>query len=180
MFQDGAGTQKFSHVSYNQSYIKVIPKDSNTIYLYWEITTDTIFSFQNIFGKTIWDNSRSVIRVRNISSSKIFFIDILPDSTSCYYNIHQPGDMLCAEVGKLVGEEFFISFASSNTIEMPNNKISDEKTVQFADIKASKRLASSENINDIYKHFGFNDIFKVLGPSSSEYTKYIEEHDFNK
>jgi hypothetical protein len=180
MSYDETGSQSYLPVSYNQNYIKIVAKDSNTVYVYWEITTDTKFNFQNIFGKLLWDSSRTVIRVRNFSNNKIFFIEVTPDSSSCYFYIQNPGEIINAEVGKMVGGEFFISFAASNTTELPNNTISTEKAIQFADIKMSNKFVSSTNTDEIYKHFGFNDVFKVLGPSSIQHTEYVDEHGFNK
>ena len=162
----------------SKSYIKIIAKDPNTVYSYWEITTDTQLKFQTVFGKPIWENSRLILRVHDISKNKFSYVNVAPNDSFCYFCVNQPCDIFNVEIGKLVGEEFFIPFATSNIIELANNKIITNGVTQFVDVKVSKHLMKTVNADEIYNHFGFNDVFKVLGPSSSEHVKYVEEHDF--
>lgn len=175
MIHNQAESNNLLHNSYNQNYIKVIPTDPHSIYTYWEITIGTKMKFQSVFGKNIWEQSKLVIKVNNLSTANCYFTNIEHDMYGCYININQPASIINTEIGMLVSEEFFISFAASNTVEMPNNSIIKCDTIHFTNIKDSNKIKTEIETDLIYEKFNFNNVFKILGPSSVEYPKYTDD-----
>lgn len=177
MIQNQTGPQSSMPVSYNQDYIRIVPKDPYTLYAYWEITTSTRINFINAFGESLLQKAKPTLRVYNLSSERFDYMEIDQDTSSCYINIKHPGSTVKVEIGNLVAQEFFISIASSNLIHMPDNRILYDDCIQFTNVKESKNIADNIDTDQIYKKFKFNDVAKILGPSSVEYPKYSDEHD---
>ncbi len=176
MINNQVGSDNIPNTSFNQNYIKVIPKDPYSIYTYWEITIGTKMKFQSILGKHIWEQSNMVIRVNNLSTGICYFINVEQDIYGCYIDINQPASIINVEIGMLISEEFFISFAGSNTVEMPNNNIIKCDTIYFTNIKDSDKIKTEIDSDLIYEKFNFNNVFKILGPSSVEYPKYTDNN----
>ncbi len=174
MSQGQTGSQNSLPVSYNQTYIRIVPKDPYVIYSYWEITTSTRLNFQAHFGLPLWEKSEMAIKIHDLSGDNCNYIRIDDQSDHCYINFNKPGCMVMAEVGKLVSDQFFVSFAGSNIVQMPYNRIISDQQACFIDVKQSKDIRSKVDTDQIYEKFNFHDVSGILGPSSPGYPRFTD------
>ncbi len=174
MSQGQTGSQGSLPVSYNQTYIRIVPKDPYVIYSYWEITTSTRMDFQGHFGHPLWEKSSPALKIHDLSGDNYSYIKINDQSDHCYINFNRPGCMVKAEIGRLVSDQFFISFAGSNVVQMPNNKIIPDQQACFIDINQSKSIRTRVDTDQIYEKYNFHDVSGILGPSSPGYPRFAD------
>jgi len=155
--------------------IWIVPKDPYILYIYFEVSTETHSNFESVFGYYLWENSHLVLKLINLSNNTYKYLKVTPDSNSIYLNLDQPNSIIRAEIGKMISNEFYIPFAGSNVICMPNNNIIKEDYVHFENVLESRNIGKNVNTDQIYEKFKFNEVSHYLAPSSVDMFMNMEK-----
>ena len=118
---------------YGDTRLVLLPRDPKWVFSYWEFNKDYISKIQAKYGKDAFQRYSTVIRSYDVT-------DIIFDGTNAhsysdtevnieaknwYYQIPSSERNYCAEIGMVLDSGEFIALARSNTISVPNGKVSD-------------------------------------------------------
>ena len=115
-----------------ESYL--LPKDPSWLFLFWEITHETFDYVRQQYGQEILDQSRTVIRLYDITGVSYFdgtnantYYDmpVIFDAGSWYIHAPQPGHGYIADLGFVTPQGQFILLTRSNAVTLPPGKVSD-------------------------------------------------------
>lgn len=125
--------------SYGKTESYLLPKDPAWMFLFWDIVKDTFEYIMGERGQDIFEKSKSVVRVYDITdinnfngtNAKSYFdISIVLDARSWYINVPQSGRMYICDIGIVTPQGEFILLSRSNSTVVPPGKVSnviDEK-----------------------------------------------------
>ena len=122
-------------LNYNDNKIVLLVRDPYKLFAYWEISNDKNENFISEFGKEAWNNSKPVLKVTNVTHSKVYFVDIDAFASNWYLEVNQPNCYFTAEVGRLFRNDLFVAFASSNSVHTPFNKPAKDTSIYMAHYK---------------------------------------------
>lgn len=161
---------------YGETRITLMPVDHHLLYTYWEISDEKLRSFKEKFGIKLFESSIPALKITNISKNTSFLIQLNEFSTSWYINVPDSGCVYMAEIGRKFSDDFFISFASSNHVLMPNVNISLNTAAYFVNckdiLKVMKEYSHTENMA-MYAYI--NDIASEMEKTLSSYGIYFNE-----
>ena len=167
--------------AYNQTIVKILAQTPNSLFIYWDISTDDIQSLKNIYGDDFLDKTRPVLIISNQTKGYKYETTINDFANSWYLHI---GDTKCKysiELGRKFNEyrpgTNYIYLTSSNVIETPNDHILHEKeqhmlyyynlkTKQLTSTKALTFIQNMGKIYGTYKDIKGDSIIKDDIPSS--------------
>lgn len=169
--------------SYGKTESFLLPKDPGWIFLFWDIIKDTYEYIMGERGRDIFDKSRSVIRVYDITgvagfngsnSNSYFDIPVVLDARSWYINIPAGARKYICDIGIITPEGEFVLLTRSNSTTTPPGKMSDviddkwmmvegeyEKLVKMSGVEMFGSLTgASEKLQNIlqqrWKMFGLD------------------------
>ncbi|MGE5329565.1 MAG: DUF4912 domain-containing protein [Deltaproteobacteria bacterium] len=159
--------------------IWIMPKDPYILYVYFEVSPETHSSFESVFGYYLWESSHLVLKVFNLSNNTYKYLKTEPDSNGIYLKLDKPNNLIRIEIGKMISNEFYIPFAGSNVVCMPNNNIINEDNIHFENVLESKSIGKNVNTDLIYEKFKFNEVSHYLAPSSVDMFMNMEKINKN-
>jgi hypothetical protein len=107
------------HFVYNETKIAILPIDPAKIFIYWDISDNTIFDLKE---KKIQLNI--AIRLRNIGNHDYYFINPTSNSKDWYFHLKHTNlkkNNLVADLGVYDNNGDFFILATSNIINLPND-----------------------------------------------------------
>ncbi len=113
---------------YGTTEAALMPRDPNWMFIYWEITDNSKANLCRKHGADIFNKSRPVIRVYDVTggdASKYFDIPVMLEAKSWYVNVQDSGRAYCCEVGLLQPDGTFIGLVKTNTVSLPAGRVSD-------------------------------------------------------
>ncbi|MDR2425715.1 MAG: DUF4912 domain-containing protein [Endomicrobium sp.] len=125
--------------NYGDTKAVMLPRDAIWIYIYWEISANTIEEIKNKYGQN-FDPSNLTIRVYDVTNvnfdgrnaNKSFDISVNPNALSWYVNVGEFNCSWCADVGYILKNGEFITVARTNSTAMPRHGISSVTDEQWA------------------------------------------------
>ena len=144
--------------AYGTTEAVLLPRDPNWMFIYWEITDNSKAAVCKKYGQDIFETSKQVIRVYDISGAdaidpagqKFFDIPVRVDAKSWYINVKESGRIYRCEVGLVTPAGGFISLVRTNTVKLPSGHVSgvtDEKWMAVtADFDKLLQLSGVEYI----------------------------------
>lgn len=120
--------------NYGVDRMVLMVRDPNWIYAYWEITATKQDEFIKEFGPEAWDNSRSVLRVYDVTGVDYFtgsnfnnYKDIsLNDNVDNWHiDVGRPNSAFCVDLGRLFPNGTFVTLLRSNIVQTPSAAISN-------------------------------------------------------
>ncbi|HOJ10232.1 MAG TPA: DUF4912 domain-containing protein [Clostridiales bacterium] len=141
--------------SYEDNNIAIMAVDAHTLYAYWDISNNKMQNLINNIGSMVWENSVPALKITNLTKNSSFFVRINGFSHDWYINIHDSGCIFVAELGRKITDDYFISFATSNHISLPDTSISFNNTACFVNCKYAMESAFSGDDN-IPLEYGIN------------------------
>jgi hypothetical protein len=133
-----SGAAKEAQYDLPQSYGKtescLLPKDPAWMFLFWDIVKDTYDGIAGAHGAGIFAESRSVIRVYDITdiaafdgqnAHAYFDVPVFLDARSWYINVPQSGRRYICDLGIITPQGGFILLTRSNSILIPAGRVSD-------------------------------------------------------
>lgn len=150
---------------YNQTYLRAMPRDPQWLYLYWELSRQTIDGIKNALGEEIFETSKPILRVSDITDIQYngsnahhtFDVAINHYANNWYLKVPQAGRTYVVEYGFMTPAGKFYLVIASNDVMIPRDSISDiideewttTKTEELirasTDTAANMMLGSSEN-----------------------------------
>ncbi|MHC4870735.1 MAG: 1,4-alpha-glucan branching protein domain-containing protein [Planctomycetota bacterium] len=135
----------FTADNYNETYIYLIPKDYESIYVFWEISEAARLHLTSKFGNDFFEKNNLILKLHQVSS--INFDGFNANSTTeidddlhwknNYWLKADSGQDYIAEIGyRAHGTNFFEKIARSNAVFVPRGKVENyENYCLWSDIK---------------------------------------------
>ena len=168
---------------YNQTIIKVLAQNPNTLFVYWDISDVDIENFEKQYGNDFFTKTKPVLVVHNLTDNYTFEIDINDFANNWYINVNDTKCKYFVELGrKPIKNDFidtpinYLNIAFSNTIEIPNDHIlffKENDKIYFKNIKTNK---ITEKVIKSFNH-SLQGIYKTYNLSSEENDKF-DRFDF--
>ena len=178
---------------YNQTIVKVLAQNPNTLFVYWDISDKDRLDFEEKYGKDFFYKTRPVLVIHNITNNYTFEIDINDFANNWYVNVEDTKCKYLVELGRRPNyyesqaiPVNYLNIAFSNTIEIPNDRIlffKENDRIYFKNIKTNKitekvfkKETYAKNVKGIYKNYdlSLNDNkFDFNNPSSQNPTSTL-------
>lgn len=156
---------------YGKTESYLLPKDPAWLFLFWEITQNTIDYIKSQYSEDVLKNSRTVIRLHDITdveffdganSAAYYDMPVIFEARSWYINAPQSGRSYLADLGYVTPDGQFILLSRSNAALLPPGKISevvdDKWMVVEGDFQKLLKLAGADYIGQ-----GASELMHVLG-----------------
>jgi hypothetical protein len=102
------------------------------MFIYWEITENSMKNLRREHGDDVLKKGRQVIRVYDVSGAadgdqpaKYFDIPVMFEAKSWYVNVQEGGRAYCCEVGLAMQDGSFLGLVKTNTVNLPGGRVSD-------------------------------------------------------
>lgn len=185
---------------YNETVVKILAQTPTNLFVYWEISDETREQLKNQYGEYVFQITRPVLVVHNVTLNYSFEIDINDFANSWYFNVNDSDSEYKVELGRRpipvnysyipdydVEKNGFIEpiqtpyiyISSSNSLDAPNDKILFNKIgrVLFRNVKTNQ--ITEKDIKDfpsIYIDGKFINIYKLY---KELYKEEIKNDGFN-
>lgn len=114
---------------YGNTEAVLLPRDPYWMYIYWEISENTIKNLISSIGHNIFVSSKKVVRVYEIGDNDvpITFSDvpIILEAKNWYINVNECGKTYMCEIGILTPDGRFIGIVKTNKVSLPRAGVSD-------------------------------------------------------
>lgn len=153
---------------YNQTVVKVLAQTPNRLFVYWDVTDDSIEKFKEEFGPDFLNYTKPVLIVHNNTMNYSFEVEVDDFANGWYIEVSDANCNYTVELGrraKFYNEERHIDIpnnylyiSSSNEMPAPNDHVlldSDISTVYFKNLKTnavtSEKISSGSFIRSLKK-----------------------------
>ena len=119
---------------YGKTESYLLPKDPAWMFLFWEITQNTLDYIKSQYSEDTLKNARTIIRLHDITdvphfngTNSVAYYDmpVIFEARSWYINVPQSGRSYVADLGYLTANGEFILVSRSNASSVPPGKVSD-------------------------------------------------------
>ena len=144
---------------YGKTESYLLPKDPSWMFLFWEITPETINYVRNQYGSDTLAEARTIIRLHDVTGVEVFNgsnalkhydMPVIFEARSWYINAPEAGHAYIADIGYLTENGLFILVTRSNMIALPPGKVSDiiddKWMIVEADFQKLLKLAGADYI----------------------------------
>ena len=172
--------------SYNKTYLRALPKDPTWLFLYWEITKETIDNMINNMGSERFEAAKPVLRLIDITDIeydgtnewKYFDINIHYYANNWYVKVPEPGRAYLVKYGSITTDGTFHTIMQSNVVKIPRDNISDIIDEEWATVKTDEMLRFSTSTPLSSVGASDNVVQPPLFQGSSE--NLLEDNTFRK
>ncbi len=126
--------------NYNETKIVILPRDLDTIFIYWDISNSTIAELQS---RNI--NLHFVLRIRNSDGKNFYFINTQHNARDWYFSARFTNlskKNIVADLGVYDSYGNFLVICTSNIINLPTNNL-HQKDYNYW----KKLLSNNQNFN---------------------------------
>ena len=153
---------------YGTTEAALLPRDPNWMFIYWEITENSMKNLRRDHGDDVLKKGRQVIRVYDVSGAadggqptKYFDIPVMFEAKSWYVNVQEGGRAYCCEVGLAMQDGSFIGLVKTNTVSLPGGRVSDVTDEKWMAVTADfEKLLQLSGVEYIGK--GSGEVAKSL------------------
>ena len=103
--------------SYNQTVIRLLVQSPTRMFVYWEVSEDTIKSFNNIYKN--YDDCIAVLKITNLTHNYSYSIPVDPFANNYYIEVEDSGCSYQVELGRMVKKNF-VNLYTSNVAMVPS------------------------------------------------------------
>lgn len=120
--------------SYGETEGRLLVRDPNCMFTYWDITEDRKKNIRREYGEDVFEKSKSVIRVHDVTglsdfdgsnSHGHFDVPVTLGARNWYINVQEGGKSYCCEVGLVLSDGKFVGIVRTNTVSLPTGRVSD-------------------------------------------------------
>ena len=179
---------------YNETVIKLLFQTPKTLFVYWDISDSDRQNFIDTYGYNFFSETKPVLVIHNKTLNYSFELDINDFANCWYFDVENPECEYIIELGRRPVSSIqipnnYLQIATSNKIEIPNNRILFDKTsntvffrnvkdnttfskniTTFNFIKKAEKIYNTQNIYDIYKKlYSDEKIIESLDNPSSNF-----------
>ncbi len=178
---------------YNKTVIKALAQNPNTLFVYWEISDEDVIILKEKYGENIFDITRPVLIIHNLTDKYSFEVDINDFANNWYIHVNDSKCQYVIELGRRQKEntinnvpDNYLYITSSNMIEAPNDHVlfydSEQiREVRFKNIHTNKYTTRVikpflKNIYELYSSLHLskeNGSFDFKNPSSQNPTSNV-------
>lgn len=109
---------------YNQTIIRLLVQSPTRMFVYWEVSDETIKHFSN--NSVDYSNCTPVLKITNITKNYSYIIPVDPYANNYYIDVEDSGCEYKVELGRCVKNNF-VNIYTSNKATVPNaNPLSQE------------------------------------------------------
>lgn len=171
---------------YNQTVVKILAQTPTSLFIYWDISDDDRNNLKQTYGKHVFEITKPVLIIHNLTMNYSFEVDINDFANSWYLHINDSKCEYDIELGRRpipinyayinnYNEENetikpvtvpYIYISSSNKIESPNNKIlfnKEQNKIYFRNVKTNEVIAKDANtlvfISNIGRFYGIPELY---------------------
>ncbi len=154
--------------AYGTTMAALLPRDPNWMYLYWEITPNSKARFAREHGQDVFEKSRQVIRVRDLTAyngeaGKYFDVPVMFEAGNWYVHVQEGGRSYSCELGLVLPSGEFAGIVKSNTVLLPPGGVSE--------VTDEKWMAVSEDFDKLLQLSGV----EYIGKGSGEVSKSLAQ-----
>ena len=180
---------------YNQTVVKILAQTPSSLFVYWDISDEDRKNLQNTYGEHVFEITKPVLIVHNLTMNYSFEVDINDFANSWYLHINDSKCEYDIELGRkpipitpnIITNNAenpvsikpidipYIYISSSNKIESPNNKIlfnNINNKVKYRNVKTNeiieKDITAITFISNIGRFYNISDISEL-------YEKFYKE-----
>lgn len=118
---------------YNKTYLRVLPKDPNWLFVYWEISEETIDTAINKTGIEQFKAAKPILRLLDITDIeyngtnawKYFDVHVHYYANNWYVKVPEPGRTYIVEYGNITSGVTFFPMMQSNVVKTPRDNYSE-------------------------------------------------------
>ncbi len=153
---------------YNKTVIKALAQNPNTLFVYWEISDEDINSLKEKYSENIFDITRPVLIIHNLTDKYSFEVDINDFANNWYIHVN---DSKCQYVIELVRRpkenninilsDNYLYITSSNMIEAPNDHVLFYDSEQYREVRF-KNIHTNKYTTRVIKPF-LKNIYELYG-----------------
>lgn len=156
---------------YGKTESFLLPKDPAWLFLFWEITQNTLDCVKSQYGQETLEKARTVIRLHDVTGVELFdgsnsvrFYDmpVIFEARSWYINTPESGRTYLADLGYVTEDGRFILVTRSNVTSVPPGRISnvvdDKWMIVEGDFQKLLQLSGADYIG-----LGSSERMQVLG-----------------
>lgn len=177
---------------YNQTIVKILAQNPNTLFAYWDISDEDRLNFENTYGNDFFNVTRPVLVVHNITENYSYEVPIDDFANNWYIHVNDTKCKYSVELGRKPLEKTseistdYLNVSYSNTLEMPNDHViffKENDSIYFKNIKTNKVVENifkskdyENNLKGIYDNYDIseiNDKFDFKNPSSQNPTSNV-------
>lgn len=171
---------------YNQTVVKILAQTPSSLFIYWDISDEDRNRLKETYGKYIFEITKPVLIIHNLTMNYSFEIDINDFANSWYLHLEDSKCEYDIELGRRpipVNYSYFTNYeeepeniepikvpyiyiSSSNKIETPNNKIlfnKGQNTIYFRNVKTNKVIAKDITnfifVSNIGKFYSISELY---------------------
>ncbi len=155
---------------YGTTEAALLPRDPNWMFIYWEITDNSMKNVRSRHGEDVFKKGRPVIRVYDVSpghdgdsGGRYFDIPVMLEAKSWYINVQEAGRAYCCEVGLALPDGSFVGLVKTNTVNLPAGRVSD--------VTDEKWMAVTEDFDKLLQLSGV----EYIGKGSGEVAKSLAQ-----
>lgn len=157
---------------YGRTEAALLPRDPNWMFTYWEITEDRKRNIRRERGADIFEKSRPVVRVYDVTgvadfdgknSLRYFDIPVMLDARNWYVNVQDGGKSYCCEIGIIMPDGNFLGIVRTNVVNLPAGRVSD--------VTDEKWMTVSEDFDKLLQLSGV----EYIGKGSGEVAKSLAQ-----
>lgn len=174
-------------LKYGNTVVRLLAQTPKTLFVYWEVSDSDIENFKKSYGDDFFIKTKPILVVHNLTLNKTTEVEI-NDFANCWYlNTEDSDCKYDIELARKFIEtsststnaevkKNYLSIATSNDLQSPNNHILFEKIKEFVvfrnvnnDNIIKKNIKSFKFLKDIYKFY--KDMYdeEVLNNPSSQF-----------
>ncbi len=156
---------------YGNTVVKLLAQTPKTLFVYWEVSDSDIENFKKTYGDDFFSKTKPILIVHNLTLNKTNEVEI-NDFANCWYlNTDDSDCKFDIELGRKYIEKStnsndnfnksnYLSIATSNDLQSPNNHILFEKIKEFVIFRNvntntvfKKNIKSFKFLKDIYRFY---------------------------
>lgn len=153
---------------YNKTVIQALAQNPNTLFVYWEISDEDVKSLKEKYGENIFDLTKPVLIIHNLTDKYSFEVDINDFANNWYIHVN---DSKCQYVIELVRRpkennannllDNYLYITSSNMIEAPNDHVLFYDSEQIREVRF-KNIHTNKYTTRVIKPF-LKNIYELYG-----------------
>lgn len=169
---------------YNRTLVKILAQTPSMLFIYWDISDDDKVSLINQYGKDFFNNTRPYLIITNETMNYTFEVEINDFANSWYLHVNDANCKYKVELGRKFIVSYglpnidnttfynindYVSIASSNEIDSPNNHILFDElgsSVFFRNVKTNftteKDISSLSFLTNIGRIYNIYDLYQKM------------------
>jgi hypothetical protein len=140
---------------YNETYITAIPKDPDSLYVYWEFSDETIKVMNTMMDQI---GSQVILRVKEPDTSDAdddmlsFHVEVNKQQEECFFKIPEQGKKYQVECGHLTETGEFVPIAQSDPVLIPFTQPETQLFDSFVNISENVLETKLDNNAPTYNY----------------------------